>query len=267
MDSAKIFIMYYKEGVILPLDDWYEPLFCGQFPKKNELAFLKDDVGEHISDKNEFYSELTGVYWVWKNTQQKITGICHYRRYFTVLPEPWYLRLKYFLTHPFKVQIGPNPLMYTNNVKKYTPRILTEEQATSLLEQHDVILPRARRFRYSIQTHYHKYHSKADLELIEKILGEKFPEYLDSWHRVLAGNVLYANNMFILKNDKYDEFMSWWFAMLFAFEKESDLESYQDYQRRILGFVAERLLTLWMLHNDLKIIELPLIYFKKFKNQ
>ncbi|KAI9549379.1 hypothetical protein GHT06_003745 [Daphnia sinensis] len=112
MDSAKIFIMYYKEGVILPLDDWYEPLFCGQFPRKNELPFLKDDIGEHISDKNEFYK---------------------------------------------------------------------------------------------------------------------------SWHRVLAGNVLYANNMFILKNDRYDEFMSWWFTMLFAFEKEADLDSYQDYQRRILG--------------------------------
>jgi hypothetical protein len=157
--------------------------------------------------------------------------------------------------------------MYTNHVKKYTPWILTEAHARDLLDQHDVILPRARRFRYSIQTHYHKYHSKADLELIEKILKEKFPEYLESWHRVLAGNVLYANNMFILKDDLYDAFMSWWFEMLFAFEKEANLESYEGYQRRILGFVAERLLTLWMLHQQLKIKELTLIYFKKFKNQ
>ncbi len=167
--------MYYKTGAILPLDDWYEPLFCGQFPGKEELPFLKDDSGAHISAKNEFYSELTGVYWVWKNTSQKITGICHYRRYFTLRPEPWYIRLKCFLLHPFKVQKGPNPLMYTNHVKKYTPWILTEAEARDLLGHHDVILPRARRFRYSIQTHYHKYHSKVDLELIEKILKEKFP--------------------------------------------------------------------------------------------
>ena len=118
-NSPSIFIMYYKPGEILPLSDFYKPLFCGQFEGKGLLPYLKDDQGENISFKNQFFSELTGTYWVWKNTSQEITGICHYRRYFTTIPEPWYLKLKYLLTHPFKVQKGPNPLIYTTNVKKY----------------------------------------------------------------------------------------------------------------------------------------------------
>lgn len=267
MDAAKIYIMYYKKGMILPLDDFYAPLFCGNFPGKAQLPYLKDDSGENISLKNEFFSELTGIYWVWKNTSQHITGICHYRRYFTALPEPWHIRLKYMVTHLFKINIGPNPLIYTKNVKKYTPYILSGSQVTEILETHDIILPRARRFRYSLERHYTKYHSARDLEIIAEVLSELCPEYLSTWRTVLSNNILYANNMFVLKSELYQKFMEWWFDMLFAFESRVDLDSYQGYQRRILGFVAERLLTLWVFHHELKIRELTLLYFKDLKNK
>jgi len=37
---------------------------------------------ENISDKNCYYSELTGLYWVWKNCHDvDYVGTCHYRRY------------------------------------------------------------------------------------------------------------------------------------------------------------------------------------------
>lgn len=264
--KAHIYIMYYKPGRILPLGEFYQPLFCGQFEGKEKLEGLKDDQGENISAKNEFYSELTGTYWAWKNTHQDIVGVCHYRRYFTAQPEPWYFKIKYLITHPFKIQKGPNPLIYTNNVKKYLPRILSEEEAIEILSDHDIVLPTARRFRYSIHTHYSKYHHIRDMQIVTEILQEKFPDYLDSWEKVLAGNVLYANNMFILKNELFQEFMAWCFEILFEFEKRENLESYQGYQRRILGFVAERLLTLWVSHKNLKIKEVKLIYFKRFKN-
>jgi len=267
MNHTKIYTMYYKQGQILSLGDSYAPVFCGKFEGKEKLIGLKDDTGNEISAKNPYYSELTGIYWVWKNTDQEITGICHYRRYFTQLKEPWYLWLKYAIQHPFKVRWAPNPLIYTSNVSKYALSILTAREAEALLGTHQIILPSARIFRYSLGTHYAKYHDKRDLDLIAGILAERYPDYLPTWSRVLQGNRLYANNMFVLRKGLYEEFMAWWFDLLFAFEQASELSRYEGYQQRIIGFVAERLLTLWVTHQNLSIKELPLIYFKKMKKE
>lgn len=265
--AGKIYIMYYKNGAILPVERMYEPLFCGDFPGKEKLTYLKDNTGINISEKNEFYSELTGVFWVWKNTSQEFTGICHYRRYFTVYPEPWYHRLKYFITHPFKGRTGPNPLIYTKRVSNYTSKILTSQQTVAILEEFDAILPVARTFKYSVKTHYEKYHDIRDLILIEKILKEKYPEMVLCWQQILEGNQFFANNMFVMKSRHYQEFMPWLFEILFEFEVRIDLQSYKGYQRRILGFVAERILTLWVIHKKLNVKQLQLLYFKKLKRE
>ena len=83
---------------------------------------------------------------------------------------------------------------------------------------------------------------------------------------MLKEDSLYANNMFILPSEHFHRFMEWWFSVLFEFERQIDLKNYRDYQERVLGFVAERLLTTWFLHQHLKIMELPVIYYKSLKN-
>jgi hypothetical protein len=75
----------------------------------------------------------------------------------------------------------------------------------------------------------------------------------------------YANNMFVMRNTHFQEFMTWWFGVLFEFEKRIDLNNYSDYQKRVLGFIAERLLNIWIEHKKLKSAELPDIYFKHLK--
>ena len=39
--------------------------------------------------------------------------------------------------------------------------------------------------------------------------------------------------------------MQWWFGILFEFEQQVDLKTYEGYQKRVLGFLAERLLNVW----------------------
>ena len=66
----------------LPKDPVYLPLQVGKALGEN-LGYLGDDTGDHISEKNIYYGELTGQYWVAKNdTDSDYLGLCHYRRFF-----------------------------------------------------------------------------------------------------------------------------------------------------------------------------------------
>lgn len=63
----------------------YQPLFVGasSIPTENrQTEWLYDDQGDSISQKNKHYCELTGLYWIWKNSPESIVGLTHYRRAF-----------------------------------------------------------------------------------------------------------------------------------------------------------------------------------------
>ena len=49
-----------------PEDPVYVPLQVG-CAAKPDYGYLKDNTGDNISAKNSRYSELTGLYWIWKN--------------------------------------------------------------------------------------------------------------------------------------------------------------------------------------------------------
>ncbi len=89
-----IYAFYYKPVKVIISDNLYFPVWAGKNNKPEINGLTGDDTGDNISEKNKYYSELTGIYWVWKNTQSDIVGTCHYRRYFTNVHEPLYYRLK-----------------------------------------------------------------------------------------------------------------------------------------------------------------------------
>lgn len=265
--DSKIFVIYYKRGIVVKSDALYQPLMCGGASIEGLENFLTDNVGEQISSKNSRFSELSGLYWVWKNTNHAVIGTCHYRRFYSEKPSPKIYSLKSFwflLIGQAKRRSG---LIYTSNLEKYFPKILSKEKLSEILEEYDAILPQPRVFRYSIREHYRKYHDINDMEILKEIISGRCPEYLEPFEQMLSGNILYANNMFILKREDYRKFMAWWFDLIFAFETRVTMENYKGYQSRIIGFIAERLLTLWFTKNQLKCKELPLIYFKRLKDE
>ena len=263
--SIKLFSFYYKPGRIITRDPIYFPIFSGKNGSFKTCTIAGDDTGENISSKNKYYSELTGIYWVWKNTLQNITGACHYRRYFTAQPEPFLYQVKRLLYFPVGLHKKRHGLIYTKNTKLFVPGIISQNEIESLLQKYDAILPQSRKLKYSVETHFARYHDINDLKLIESIINKKYPDYIKALHEVLSGKILYANNMFILKDEHFQEFMTWWFDVLFEFERSIDVSKYTGYQQRILGFIAERLLNVWFRKKKLKCVELPVIYFKHLK--
>jgi len=210
--NSKIYTIFYLPNQVVINDGLHHPIVCGEFEGKDEINLLTDHRAQNIAGKNAIYSELTGIYWVWKNTNQEVTGIVHYRRFFTLYPQPVLNKVKFRLSHLMYPFVGKHPLIYTSNINFYKEKILNQAELDGLMDRYDAILPVPRIFNYTVKEHYRKYHDLKDLDLLRQILQEKEPDYLDAFDEVLNDTKLYANNMFILKDAIFQEFMQWWFG-------------------------------------------------------
>ena len=164
--NIQIYVVSHSEEDIRDIDenDIYTPLFVGRAGKDN-LGFCSDDTGDNISDKNSSYCELTGLYWMWKNSPADIIGLVHYRRYFA------------------KWRLGKR---------------LERKELEEIFKDYDIILPKkTTALLGSVYEDYDHWNYAKDLDLCEEVIGEQCPEYLNSYKRVVEGKDLYYYNMFI----------------------------------------------------------------------
>ncbi len=218
----------------MPGDPLYLPVQVGA-EGKPALGFTPDSTGENISAKNAGFCELTGLYWAWKNVPADYIGLAHYRRHFTLFRS-------------------------TSDRRD----VLTLDQARQLMAAVDVVLPAKR--RYWIETNYQQYihaHHAADLDTARKILRERYPKYVASFDRVMKKSSGHRFNMFIMKRELADRYCTWLFDILFELEKRLDISSYSANDRRVFGFVAERLLDVWIEANRIQYRELPYIFLER----
>lgn len=204
----------------MPQDRMYLPLFVGAGGKADIPGFARDDTGENISEKNASFCELTGLYWLWKNTQgSDAYGLCHYRRYFA--KGSFLCRKK--------------------------DRILTQGQARALLEKADAVLPKKR--HYYIETRRQQYvhaHHEQDLQVTEQVLREMCPAYLPAWERMLKSRSGHIFNMFLMKREVFEGYCAWLFGILFEVERRLDISGYNASDRRVFGYLAERLMDVYL---------------------
>ena len=203
----------------------YTPLFVGRNGQDN-LGFVSDDTGENISSKNSSYCELTGLYWMWKNSPADIIGLVHYRRYFA----NW----------------------------RFGHR-LEKKDLEKIFDTYDIILPKKTTSLFNnVYEDYDHWNYAKDLDLCQKVISEQCPEYIDSFDKVMNGSDLYYYNMFIAPKEIISGYCEWVFPLLFEVEKRVDMAGYDDYQKRIYGFLTERLFDVWMDKQDLKVKECEL---------
>ena len=266
-DNCKIYVFHYKDGEPFPDLPDYIHILAGKESYPNKSLLTGDNTGDNISNKNQYFSELTGIYWIYKNQSSDIVGTCHYRRFFTAHDEPLRYKLKRLLFFLCSFNRGRHGLIYTSDEEFWGKRILTSHEAKQYLVDFDAIMPVRRKLRQTVEDHYNKYHDSSDIQLLRIIIGEKASDYSSSFESTLQQKRLYANNMMLLKKEKFDALCEWLFMLLFEFEKRIDLTNYVDYQQRIFGFISERLITTWFNYHQLKVKELPLIYFRHLKKR
>lgn len=226
-DVVKIVIAAHKP-YSMPTDAVYFPLQVGA-AGKSPIGFQRDDEGENISGKNANWCELTGIYWAWKNLEADAVGLVHYRRHF-----------------------------------RGARGVATGDELTLLMDGHDIILPRKR--NYFIETNYSQYahaHHAVDLDETRRILSERHPSYVDSFDAAMKSTKGHRFNMFVMKRPFFDAYCEWLFDVLFELERRLDISAYSAYDARVFGFVAERLLDVWLnRQNGIRVCELPVLHLE-----
>ena len=111
----------------------------------------------------------------------------------------------------------------------------------------------------TIYEHYARYHFKKDLDILGKLIEEEFPDYEDAFKEAFSKNYFYPCNMMFCKKELFDDYAKWLFDLMKKFESLIDISEYSTDQARIFGFLTERLLNVWIIKNNLKIKELPMI--------
>lgn len=214
----------------------YIPIQVGKCQTHAELGYLSDEDGESIAEKNSTYCELTALFWMWKNCTDDVIGLCHYRRYFT--QNPFSIQIKYYM--PFR-------------------------KATKLLKGFDIILPEKIYLKNTVQEKYSLSGAgfQKDLDTVKKIIELYYPEYIFSYNKVMCGKEEYFWNMFIMRKELLNQYCEWLFDILEKLEAVTDLSVYDNRQKRIYGYISERLLNVWVEKNQFRIYECPVVQSDK----
>lgn len=220
-----------QKKILFCLPKGYVPIFVGASINDNwkGLDYITDNTGDNISDKNKTFCELTALYWIWKNINEDIIGLAHYRRY-----------------------LSENMLICN------TQNIISEDKATLLLKEYDLLLPKKSCLWGTVKKQYATGQHIEDYVLCGGILKSKFPEYYKDFIAISNDDSIYICNMFICKKTLIDSYCEWLFPILFELEKQVDLTDYTVAEKRIFGYLAERLFNVWIHHNNVRIKELKL---------
>jgi hypothetical protein len=245
--QEKIGVCYYQPWE-LPQESVFFPIQAGKAISGFDLKIQGDDTGDNISEKNATFSEFTAWYWSWKNIKKlhpdiEYIGLAHYRRFFA-LNESFTGNILYKECIP--------------EMKNYDALIMKK------LENHDIILARQDIFNNNIISQYAEFHYVEDYICIKNIIHKIYPEYDESFFHFFRENKkisLYC--MFIARYEVFNKYFEWLFPLLFEAEKTIDVSGYDAYQKRVLAFLAERLLNVYVYHNKLRTVYEPVYFIRK----
>ena len=239
-----------------------------RFEKPEETAgtermpsILRDDTGDNISEKNHTYCELTPQYWAWKNEEADYYGFYHYRRYLSYK--------EIYPVNPDGTKRGSAymcPFTELDDIREdLTKYGHTEERMREIIPEYDIITVLRERINTSVYRQYTQFHPKEILDDVLKILNRLYPAYADAAKKYLASKDIYYMNMYVMKRDKFREYMRWLFDILDTYEEDcAEMEDESAEKPRIMGFVAERLFGIYytyQLMHGARCAEVPYLRF------
>lgn len=193
------------------------PLQVGAAMADSVITEFADNIGDSISAKNGDYSELTGLYWVWKNRIQqqseKYYGLAHYRRFL---------------------------------------ELSEDDQSRLITNDIDVVLPYPMPYEPDIEAHHLRYITDREWSGVLQALMEIEPEYAKAFNIILKQEYLFNYNIVLAKGKVLDGYCRWLFPLLFRIEEINNPNGNKE-PNRYIGYVGETLETLYFMYNKDKL--------------
>lgn len=189
---------------------WEIPIQAGAALTDRRICGIRDDAGDSISRRNRQYCELTALYWIWKHDRSAYAGLCHYRRHFELG--------------------GRMPGMLAGS-------------GIDVVVTHPVLnFP-------SVREVYRRDHAEGDWDAMLEAVRVLSPDCLPAAVEVQNGNWYYGYNMLIARKEILDSYCGWLFPILERCRERCG-EKADPYQNRYLGFLGERLMTVYLKRHE-----------------
>lgn len=224
MEKIKILVCAHKKDPHTKNNGVYTAIHGGkELHPELDLGYINDNTGDNISIKNSYYSELTVLYWGWKNINNvEYCGLNHYRRY-------------------FDLDINEN------NIDEIMDNYDMIAASSSMLSKRE----RANNL-INITTN-------EDYYIFIDTLLSLYPDCKQSLLDYLYNSrESYPYQMFICKKKLYDEYCQFLFSILFEMEKKVKKHEYTRL-KRTLGYIGEWLLGIFIKYKKLKVKPIPVI--------
>ncbi|NRO72716.1 hypothetical protein IMAU60117_01435 [Lactobacillus helveticus] len=204
------------------------PIEVGSANRNNFLYSVRDDTGINISNENKYYGELTGLYWVWKNQAIQNDELVGFGHYNKTL---------------------------NVSFKKAYELLVNEKKYNFLIAEKTYITPHAQ---------------KDELNAITAILKKYYPRYYESWTKIynVDGSSNQCNNaqLFITTGKYFNLYCNFLFDVLKRMRIIIGDKKGSPYDVRYCAFMGERLLTVFIVANNLSYKEYSIKYANKLIN-
>jgi hypothetical protein len=254
------------------------PLQLGYDETHVDMRIQRDNEGDNRGDKHPYYSELSGLYWIWKNADSEYKGLYHHRRAFAAQEEKLSSKL-YYMYRKIRCELASLIKskefinMHQINVPEtaYKDHVLDflKKAEKEYLGRYEMILPKpAEMWPLSLRRYESDFVGLQMFQQLNSIIEEYYPNYITYWKRALSSQKFYYANMSIMRTDIFDDYCTFVFGVLDILEDKLIKEGYyqslgnEKSMSRKLGYVGEILTNVYIfskLDKNAKVIEVPVL--------
>lgn len=234
-----------------PSVSYFASIQTGSAEKEPWPGFLCDDTGDNISHLNRNFGELTGLYWVWKNTTEDKVGWCHYRRFFspTLFPPDQYKGVSVDVPLA-QIILDQNP---DGSLFDFELRLA------------DIILPAMIPVEFTGANWYRHVYREEDWNGLLAALAEIYPDEYPGFVKFFdEAHPLHFWCMFKAKRETLNAYCEWLFPLLFHMSTKIT-PSEDNFQCRVYAFVTELIFNWWTASRGVRAVHRPIIFLPQAK--